>query len=145
MCATPPAQMRMKELKAELDALGVTWRGVCFEKEDLVEALVQARLSPPPSAPPPAAPPAPAPSPAAPPAKTDAFGGFGSAVAQAEAEAAEVNAMSVDAIKAELAELGVDAAGGDDKTRLVSELLNARAFARPQFDSSAFGQKGTQW
>ena len=74
-----------------------------------------------------------------------AVGGFGSAVAQAEAEAAEVNAMSADAIKAELAELGVDAAGGDDKTRLVSELLNARAFARPQFDSSAFGQKGTQW
>ena len=61
-------------------------------------------------------------------------------VAQAEADAAAVSAMSVEAIKAELAELGVDfAAFADDKDRLVGELLNARAFARPQFDTSQLG------
>ena len=48
--------------------------------------------------------------------------------------------MSVQAIQAELADLGVDSGPfGDDKTKLVSELLNARAFSRPMFDTSSFG------
>ena len=104
-----------------------------MEKEDLVKALETARLAPPsPPPPPPAASP--------PSGSADRFGGFGSAVAQAEAEAAEVNSMSIEAIKAELEQYGVDVRGmDDDKTRLVSELLNARAFNRPQFDSSMFG------
>ena len=69
-------------------------------------------------------------------------------VEQAEAEAAEVNAMSIEEIKAELAELGADgSAAGDDKAKLVSELLNARAFARPMFDTSQLGGLGgeTKW
>ena len=65
-------------------------------------------------------------------------------MAQAEAEAAEVNAMSIDAIRQELSELGVDVAS-QDKAALVSELLNARAFNRPMFDTQAFGEQGTQW
>lgn len=44
MCAEPAvADLKLKEIKAELDALGVTWRGVCFEREDLVATLVDAR------------------------------------------------------------------------------------------------------
>ena len=47
MCDLPaPDTMKASELKAELDALGVAWRGVCFEKDDLVNALVNARASP---------------------------------------------------------------------------------------------------
>ena len=144
MCtpAPPPSEMRVKDLKAELDRLGVAWRGVCFEKEDLVRSLEEARLAPPPPAPspPPPSPPPPPPPPAWPPANVGGrLGGFGDAVAQAEAEAAEVNAMSVEAIEAELAELGVDAsAAAGDKAKLVGELLNARAFNRPQFDTSQF-------
>ena len=46
--------------------------------------------------------------------------------------------MSVDAIKAELTELGVKT-DADSKEALVSELLNARAFSRPMFDPSQFG------
>jgi len=140
MC-TPPAEMRVKELKAELDALGASWRGVCFEKEDLVRALEQARAAPPPPPPPPAPQPPP-PMPPPPPAPPASSGGFG-AVAAAEAEAAEVNSMSVDEIKEELASLGADGAdAGDDKAKLVAELLNARAFSRPQFDTSQFGNFG---
>ena len=52
--------------------------------------------------------------------------------------------MSVDAIKAELAELGVEPTS-DDKAALVSELLNARAFNRPMFDTTQFGNQGTNW
>ena len=33
----------LKQLKAELDALGVQWRGVCFEKAELVDTLIEAR------------------------------------------------------------------------------------------------------
>ena len=44
MCAEPAvADLKLKEIKAELDELGVTWRGVCFEREDLVRALLDAR------------------------------------------------------------------------------------------------------
>ena len=42
MCAAaakPASAMRVKELKEELDLLGVEWRGVIFEKETLEEAL----------------------------------------------------------------------------------------------------------
>ena len=151
MCDVPPpaSSMRVKDLKAELDALGVTWRGICFEKEDLVDALEKARVSPPPAPPPPSTP-SPPPPPAATQDPQSRFGGFGDAVAQAEAEAAEVNAMSVEEIKAELSALDVDySTAGDDKAKLVSELLNARAFARPMFDTEAFqaefGNKNTQW
>jgi thioredoxin 1 len=54
--AKPAEQMRVKELKAELDQLGVAWKGVMFDKESLVAALVAARANPPPPAPPPPAP-----------------------------------------------------------------------------------------
>lgn len=142
--------MKMKDLKAELDDLGVAWRGVCFEKEDLVRALEDARANPPSPAPAPAPPEvevytssgAPAGSDSS---SSDRFGGFGSAMAQAEAEAAEVNAMPVDAIKAELDQLNASYGADDDKAKLVSELLNARAFNRPMFDTSQFGNQGTQW
>ena len=133
--------MSMKELKAELDALGVAWKGVCFEKEDLVRALEEARAAPNPA---PTAPSPPPPPSSPPPSADERFGGFGSAVAQAEAEAAEVNAMSIDEIKKELAELGAEIAS-EDKAELVSELLNARAFNRPMFDTTQFGNQGTQW
>ena len=136
-----PKAMSMKELKAELDALGVVWKGVCLEKEDLVRALQEARAAPP--SPPPPAPAPPPPPPSMPPTE-ERFGGFGSAVAQAEAEAAEVNAMSIDEIKKELAELGVEIES-EDKAKLVSELLNARAFNRPMFDTTQFGNQGTVW
>ena len=138
--------MKMKDLKAELDSLGVTWRGVCFEKDDLVRALEAARANPPPVPAPTPAPPPPEvyTSTGAPAAGDSRFGGFGSAMEQAEAEAAEVNAMSVDEIKAELDGFGVDySSAGEDKAKLVSELLNARAFNRSMFDTGAFG--GTQW
>ena len=138
MCEAPPSSMRMKDLKAELDSLGVTWRGTCFEKEDLVSLLVQARESPPP--PPPPVQPRPSPA-TVPPPSSARFGGFGSAMAQAEAEAAEVNAMSIEEIRAELKELGSETAN-EDKSELVGELLNARAFARPQFDTSQLGDTG---
>lgn len=47
MCVQPEpaavADLKLKEIKVELDELGVTWRGVCFEREDLVQALLDAR------------------------------------------------------------------------------------------------------
>ena len=68
--AAEPSSMKMKELKAELDEKGVTWRGVAFEKDELVRLLEDARTRPPsPPPPPPAsdadAPPAPSPAEAA--------------------------------------------------------------------------------
>ena len=44
--STPPDQMRLKEIKEELDARGVKWRGVCFERADLVQAVLDARAAP---------------------------------------------------------------------------------------------------
>ena len=35
--------MKLKEIKAELDALGVAWKGVYFERDDLAQALMTAR------------------------------------------------------------------------------------------------------
>ena len=44
LCAKPAvSEMKLKEIKAELDSLSVTWKGVCFEREDLEQALVAAR------------------------------------------------------------------------------------------------------
>ena len=43
ICCAEPAEMKLKEIKAELDELGVSWKGVCFERDDLVRALVDAR------------------------------------------------------------------------------------------------------
>lgn len=43
MTVAEPAAMKLKEIKAELDVLGVTWKGVCFERDDLVHALTTAR------------------------------------------------------------------------------------------------------
>ena len=54
-----PADMRVKELKEELDNRGVSWRGVAFEKAELVNLLEDARNAPP------APPPSPEPEPAA--------------------------------------------------------------------------------
>ncbi len=44
-----PEDMRLKELKEELDSLGVSWRGVVFERSDLERELLAARSAPPPS------------------------------------------------------------------------------------------------
>jgi hypothetical protein len=63
MCAAaakPASAMRVKELKEELDLLGVEWRGVIFDKETLEQALDKARQLPPPQPPPPPPPPPPA-------------------------------------------------------------------------------------
>jgi hypothetical protein len=92
------ASMRASALKAELDERGVAWRGVAFEKAELVRLLEEACLAPPSAPPPPApSPPPPAPSPpptaSAPPAADDA------------AERAAVAAMKVSEIKSELAQL----------------------------------------
>eukprot|EP00320_Phaeocystis_rex_P010845 CAMPEP_0119081830 /NCGR_PEP_ID=MMETSP1178-20130426/118576_1 /TAXON_ID=33656 /ORGANISM="unid sp, Strain CCMP2000" /LENGTH=64 /DNA_ID=CAMNT_0007064561 /DNA_START=12 /DNA_END=202 /DNA_ORIENTATION=- len=63
MTLKEPAAMRVKELKAELTALGVSTAD-CFEKDDLVVKLAAARLAPPPATPPaPASPPPPPPPP----------------------------------------------------------------------------------
>ena len=43
-----PQTRKVSALKAELDERGVQWRGVCFEKEDLVTALVDAPAPSPP-------------------------------------------------------------------------------------------------
>lgn len=50
MCSTPPPAdtLSVKDLKAALDELGVTWRGVAFDKEELSRLLVEARNRPPP-------------------------------------------------------------------------------------------------
>jgi len=150
MCDLPaPDTMRPSALKAELDGLGVAWRGVCFEKGDLVNALVDARGSPAPSwadvlvdasATAPLPPPTP---PSAPPtSRSDAFAN--SVLADAQREADEVNGMSEELIKAELKSLGVVPPAGE-KGELVAALLNARADSVPMFDTSQFGEKGTQW
>ena len=148
MCDLPaPDTMKASALKAELDSLGVAWRGVCFEKDDLVNALVDARASPAPSwadvlvdasatAPPPPPPPPP------PSSRSDAFAN--SVLAEAQREADEVNAMSEELIKAELKSLGVVPPAAE-KPELVAALLNARANSTPMFDTSQFGDKGTQW
>ena len=52
--------------------------------------------------------------------------------------------MSEEAIKAELKSLGVVPPAGE-KAELVAALLNARAESMPMFDTSQFGNKGTQW
>merc|ERR1719231_1669847 len=98
-CAAPPTTgMRVAAIKAELDERQVQWRGVAFEKEELVRLLEEARLAPPSPSPPSAPPPTPAPPPpaSAPPP---------SAAAAAD-ERAEIAGMKVAAIKAELASLG---------------------------------------
>jgi hypothetical protein len=38
-----PTTMKLKDVKAELDARDVAWRGVCFERAELEQALVAAR------------------------------------------------------------------------------------------------------
>lgn len=43
MFATPPNQMRLADLKEELDKLGVAWRGLFTERDHLVQALEKAR------------------------------------------------------------------------------------------------------
>lgn len=53
MSAMPPREMRLKAVKEELDSFGVAWRGIFFEKDDLVRALEYARANP--SPPPPRA------------------------------------------------------------------------------------------
>ena len=48
VCSEPPpapADMRLKALKEELDQLEVAWRGVAFEKDELVSLLLQARTA----------------------------------------------------------------------------------------------------
>ena len=92
----PPDQMRMSELKAELDSRNVEWRGTCFEKEELVARLVDARANPLPAPAP--APPSSAPPPAAPTPPSSSDG-------DESAIRAEVNAMRAGEIKRELGAL----------------------------------------
>lgn len=47
MCEQPVQAMRLKDIKGELDTFGVAWRGVAFEKEELVRLLIDARQAPP--------------------------------------------------------------------------------------------------
>ena len=65
-------------------------------------------------------------------------------LAEAQREADEVNAMSEELIKAELKSLGVVPPAAE-KAELVAALLNARTNSTPMFDTSQFGDKGTQW
>ena len=61
-CALPDAaSMRVKELKEELDRLGVAWKGIASEKDHLVKMVEDARASPPRPRSPPRPPPASAP------------------------------------------------------------------------------------
>ena len=118
---------------------------MCVEKQDLVKAVEAARAAP-------ATPSDPVPPPPSPPPevevevmsqdRADAFAS--SVLAEAEREAAAVNAMSEDEIVAELSALGVEAEEMN-KSKLVAALLEARASQRPMFDTSQFGQRGTQW
>ena len=70
---------------------------------------------------------------------SDHFGRFGSIWRRGGS--GRVNAMPVDAIKAELDQLNASYGADDDKAKLVSELLNARAFNQPMFDTSQFSSK----
>ena len=65
---------------------------------------------------------------------------------EADLQALALNLGSYDeeAIKAELKSLGVVPPAGE-KAELVAALLNARADSKPMFDTSQFGNKGTQW
>ena len=127
-CAPESSSMRAKDLKAELDERGVSWRGVAFEKDELCRLLEEARLAPPPSAappPPPSAAPSPPPPASAPPSRPQAAAGV-------DAERAEVARMKVSAIKAELKELGVDASTMFEKPDFVVALLKARSVKRAE-------------
>ena len=135
--AKPPAEMRLSELKAELDLLNVVWRGVCFEKAELVNALVNARANPPP----PSAPPPPSPPPSSSPAAAGAAPATAESVAESEAAVVEaVSAMKLRDIKAELARRGVPSVGFLEKPEFVHALIAARLTSpmeKPMESSSA--------
>eukprot|EP00965_Chrysotila_dentata_P199077 6179166-Pleurochrysis_carterae.AAC.6 len=130
LCATEQAEakpvsgMRLSELKSELDERGVAWRGVCFEKAELVAALEKARLAPPS---PPAAPSdrATQGTPAA-----DSANGARS-VSEEEQIRQEVEKMKMKEMKAELVKRGVNTAGFLEKKEFVSALVDARLAGGP--------------
>ena len=117
--------MKLKEIKAELDERGVTWKGVCFEKEDLQRALETARSQPPP---PPAAeePDAPAAEAAAasPPPTADEAAAYDSAYATAYADCMK---MRVKELRTQLAARSLRWGGLVEKEELASLLAGAMA------------------
>ena len=134
--------MKLKEIKAELDERGVTWKGVCFEKEDLQRALETARSQPPPPpaaeepeapaataapppppAPPPAAEPAPAAAAPAPPTADEAAA-YDSAYATAYADCMK---MRVKELRTQLAARSLRWGGLVEKEELASLLAGAMA------------------
>lgn len=83
----PAAELRVKELKAELDALGVEWRGIMFDKETLQAAVEVARAAP-------RSTPAPDPGASQPDATEDSSDSASSAAASAAT--ADTNARSIE-------------------------------------------------
>ena len=128
---TQASSMRVKALKEELDERGVAWRGVAFEKDELVRLLEDARANPaPPSTAPSTPPPSPAaPAPSPPPPAADAS-------KLEEADRTEIGAMKVSAIKQELSDLRQPTSGLFEKSEYVEALVAARRKAReePQVD-----------
>ena len=134
--------MKLKEIKAELDERGVTWKGVCFEKEDLQRALETARSQPPPppaaeepeapaeaaaASPPPPPPPAaePAPPAAAPaPPTADEAAAYDAAYATAYADCMK---MRVKELRTQLAARSLRWGGLVEKEELASLLAGAMA------------------
>ena len=133
--------MKLKEIKAELDERGVTWKGVCFEKEDLQRALETARsqppsppaaeepeapaaaAAPPPPPPPPAAEPAPAAAAPAPPSADEAAA-YDAAYATAYADCMK---MRVKELRTQLAARSLRWGGLVEKEELASLLAGAMA------------------
>jgi hypothetical protein len=134
MCAAaakPASAMRVKELKEELDLLGVEWRGVIFDKETLEQALDKARQLPPPQPPPPPPPPPPA-------ETTVAATSNASPETKSEDEAyavayekafAEAMQLKVNEIRAELAARQTSWGGLFEKKELAARLAGLKARA----------------
>ena len=133
LCASEaPAEMRVKALKEELDERGVAWRGVAFEKAELVNLLVEARARPPEPEPvaEPAAAPEPEPAAAAADAAADADDDEGAAYAAAyEAALADALKLKTKELRTELAARSVGWADLYEKEELAARLAGLVAKA----------------
>ena len=130
--------MPLKSLKAELDQLGVVWRGVCFEKTELVTALEVARAAPPPAPAPEAAAPQPQAASTMPDAASDA-----AEYAAAYAAAFErASGLKVKEIRTELAGRRIGWADLNEKHELAARLATACAQAA-MFSRSGAVSPGT--
>lgn len=108
------SDLRIKELKAELDALGVSWRGTCFEKEELVAKLTEARSKSRSS------------SSSSQPANSQAPTSNPASSTGEEQVRASVERMTTSAIKKELADRKVDTRALLEKSDLVARLVEER-------------------